>query len=279
MSKTTLTIEQAATLLTKLGAKDIAIVAEAEEGTPAPDIDQLVSDLTPEPAQGDVDKDKFNEAISREFGKKMGALRSLLAQAFSIKRADLEGLEQDELIPKLKSIIDSRYTQTEADLRQQLEDATNEYNRLEEKLTKEWQKKLDDAEDRFEERDIRDRFETLLNTIPRTGGDIKKQAELMLREARSNYIVKRNPVTGQVEFFDKNNPEQKILEGKNPLKDEDFGNKFVDNLGIRVKDTRHVNPNDVDHNTPKGIKDIDDTEKTPMQKFADKINAQLEAGQ
>lgn len=254
MSTKNLSVEKVNELFVQLGVP-VVVVDNAENADDQVDFDALVTEIRPATEQVEqVDKDKL---ISATTGKLMGTIYSLAAKTFGLKRSDVDGLTSDELFAKIRTISEGRYTQTEAQLRQELEAAINNHNTEVERLRGEHESALNVERERFTERDIFAHFRKEYEGVPKKGGEIDLLAEMALDRARKQHDVKWNAEKGRVEFFEKGNPEKRVINGKAELDTKSFLTDFNKALGNEATDTRHISPADVQkQNLPGGIQNM-----------------------
>lgn len=271
--------ETAVELLTRLGVEDVELVDNAEDADKTVDYDSIVAKVIPEvdPADAPVDVQKEVDAA---IGRQMGTIYSLAAKTFGLKRSEVDALKPDELLSKLKSTAESRFTQTESALRQELEEKINSHNEDLEKINADWEVKLNSQREKFIERDIVDHFRKEYATIPKKGGDIDLLSETALSRARMKYDVKWNEALGKLEFFEKGNPEKEVLVGKNKLDTKTFLTEFNKGVGNEATDTSHLVPSQVrnDPNAQPGIhqQPSGDLETDPHNAAISKLSAQVD---
>jgi hypothetical protein len=271
---TKISIEQANELLNKLGAQ-VAVVADSAEADAAFDVEATITEITPEvPEAQQVDEEAIKAAT---IGRQMGTLYGLVARTFGITRAQIEGLKQDELVPKLKEIIDSRYSKTEGDLRQQLEEAINANNKLAEDKDAERETAIQELQSKFTERNIVDFFRNEFDKIPKKGGDVSKMAKLAYRDAKDEFNLVWNEEKKEVEFYDKSNPEQRVINGKNSLNANTYLTEFNKAMGNDAPDTSHVVPATVKPGAPSGIVTAPAPDTDPKTAALNAFRSQIEA--
>lgn len=241
MKKVKLTLDQWKQLSNKLGL-DVDVVDEAQSDVDVEVISgEVLSELTPDPI---IDEETIAKRVKAENGKLFGTIRSALGSTFGVKTSDLEGLEPKEIAEKIKETYATRYTHTEKELREQLEDVTNQLNAKEEEYNTKYTSLENEWKTKFQERDVKEGLIKVFNNIPRKGGDVMKQAQLALSEWKSRYDIKINPLNGQIDIYEKGT-ETLAMDGKNPLKVDALAKQFVTDLGLDVSDTSHINPEDV----------------------------------
>jgi hypothetical protein len=244
MNMRKLSLEQANELLALLGLQDVDVVASLEDGEEPLNVQEIAETL--KPAQPEpFDK---GELLSQHTGKLMGSIYSEAARAFGIKRSDLEGLKEKDLFPKLKQIVDSRYSPVEQNLRAELEAAIKERDELEDKLRGEYQSEIESIHSQYEEKDILNKFLSTYNSIPVKGGDLSQLAEMALMKAKSSYNVRWNKDRGEVEFYEKGDDTKRALSGKDVLDAKAFIANFNKIIGNEATGTQHIEPANVLNN-------------------------------
>lgn len=239
-----ITLEQANELLTQLGAGVVVVDNEADADKDF-DFDAVVSEVKPEPQTVNKD-DIYKEAT----GKIMGSLYSNAANVFGISRNTLNGVPHEELFKTLKETLSSRYTKTETELREQLEKANQERDEEIERITKEHEFTISKERERLTERNIRDSFRSAYDKVPKRAGDLDFLTENSYLMARQKYNLKWNEEKGAVEFYDKNDPDKKVIvNNKDEFNVNSFVTEYNKNIGNDATDTRHQPPKDVVNNT------------------------------
>lgn len=191
-------------------------------------------------------------------GKSLGSLRAVAQRTFSIPRGDLDGLEIPEIVAKIKETLDSRFTQTDSERNSKYEETVRKYEQDIENMKLEHDKAIQTERDKYVLRDISGRCMSLLESIPRKGGDLQEQADLLRFKMQSQYETKYNEETKRIEFYKDGNL---VLNDKQkPLTDEDFAKSWAEKAGILTNDTRHVVPSTVTKDTPAGVEPVSDME-------------------
>lgn len=250
MKQLKLTLDQAKQLLKELGAT-VDVVDSEDAADKDLNFEDVAKELIPEPQTTGLSEDDVKRKVSAETGKLFGTFRSAFANAFGVKTSELDGLEAKEMAEKIKTGVSSRFTQTEAELRQQLEEVTNQLNSKEEEYTNKYATLESEWQGKFQERDIEDALVKTFNNIPRKGGDVSKQARLAFSEWRSRYDIKPNPINRELDFYEKGT-DTLAMDGKNPVKAEALAKQFVTDLGLDVTNTSHIPPVDVQNNGGNG---------------------------
>jgi hypothetical protein len=271
--------ETAVELLTRLGVEDVELVDNADEADKTVDYDGIVAKLIPEvdPNAQTVDVQKEVDAA---IGRQMGSIYSLAAKTFGLKRSEVDSLKPDELLAKLKTTAEGRFTQTESALRQELEEKINSHNEDLEKINADWEVKFSSEREKFIERDIVDYYRKEYSNIPKKGGDLDLLAETALSRARMKYDVKWNEAAKKPEYFEKGIPDKRVLVGKSELDTKTFLTEFNKGLGNEATDTSHIVPSQIrnDPNAPAGIhqQTNGDLEADPHSAAISKLSAQVD---
>ncbi|MCB0697608.1 MAG: hypothetical protein KDC07_09605, partial [Chitinophagaceae bacterium] len=79
--------------------------------------------------------------------------------------------------------------------------------------------------------------------LPRKGGDIDEQAEMLKYKMQKVYEVRYNESSGRLELFKEGQPA--MIDNNKPVTDEDFAREWAERTGILMRDTRHILPSDV----------------------------------
>ena len=95
MNTTNLTLEQANTLLSKLGLT-VEVVADAEQATPDADIDAISLEFK-KPVETGITKEDVSRKVAEAAGRIHGEYRSAFGSAFGLVTNDLKDLEVKEL--------------------------------------------------------------------------------------------------------------------------------------------------------------------------------------
>lgn len=173
----------------------------------------------------------------------LGALRSAAHRVFNIPRRELEELSVEQLLSKCKGVQDSRYTQTEAERQTGLEATIREYEMQLEQLKSTHDGQIQEERTKYMQRDIAARCISIIEKMPRKGGDLQEQADMLRYKMQKVYEVRYNEDTRQLEFFKEGKPA--MTETNQPVTDEEFARNWAERAGILVRDTRHIPPADV----------------------------------
>lgn len=240
-----LSIEQANKLLSQLTA-GVTVVEDEQSADAQTDIDAIVNNIN------DVVSKTMRPAISEELkassesaftAKYLGALRSAAHRVFSIPRKEMEEMSIEQMLSKCKGVLDSRYTQTDAERQTIWETTIQDYEQQIEDLKLQHKQQLAEEGTKYVQRDIASRCLSIVQQLPRKGGDAEEQAEMLKYKMQKVYEVRYNEQTKQLELYREGKPA--VTENNSPLKDEDFARDWAERAGILVHDTRHISPADV----------------------------------
>lgn len=240
-----LSIKQANKLLSALLA-GVAVVADEHEADEEPDIDSLLQNL-----QQDIGKtlrpsleEELKPTLEAAFtGRHLGALRSAAQRVFNVPKRELENMSIEQLLAKCKGTVDATYNQTDEQRQTKLEMTVQDYEAQMEQLKAGYEQKLSAERVRFIERDIAARCAGIIAKLPRKGGDLQEQADMLRYKMQAAYEVHYNEERNQLEFYKEG--KAVLNENNQPLTDEDFAHAWAAKAGILVSDTRHVKPADI----------------------------------
>jgi len=238
MNTTNLTLEQANTLLSKLGLT-VEVVADAEQATPDADIEAISLEFK-KPIETGITKEDVSRKVAEAAGRIHGEYRSAFGSAFGLVTNDLKDLEVKELAAKVKETNSSRYSAKEVELSGQIEELSRQINAKDE----EWQNKYNELDTmhtkKYQERNVIDGFSSVLSKIPKKG-DTARQAAILKAELEGKYDVRFNEDTKQNEFFVKGTNDL-VMDGNNPLSTDKVAKEFVTSMGWEVTDTSNIPP-------------------------------------
>ncbi len=262
-----LSIEQANKLLSQLTA-GVTVVADEQQADANIDLEGVFNNIsevvgkTIRPALESEMKDSLESAFT---GRYLGALRSAAQRVFNVPRRDMENLSIEQLLAKCKGALDSRYTQTDAERQTMWESTVQGYEEQLEQLKQDYEQQLKTEQAKYMERDIAARCISIVDKMPRKGGDLQEQAEMLRYKMQKTYEVRYNEETKQLEFYKEGKPA--VTESNEPVSDEDFARNWAERAGILVRDTRHISPAEVQAGLKQG------SEVTPTEENAGGFNA------
>lgn len=239
-----LSLEQASKLLSALlgGAEVVENEHEADEV----ETQELLGKITASVSDGlrPSLEEQLKPTLEAAFtGRHLGALRSAAQRVFNVPRRELEDLTIEQLLTKCKGAIDERAIQTEDQKAVALQATIHDYETQIEQLKAAHENELREANEKFMQRDIAARCISIIEKLPRKGGDLNEQADMLRYKMNATYEVRYNEQTRRLEFYKEGKPA--TSEGNEPLTDEDFARNWAEKAGILVSDTRHIAPADV----------------------------------
>jgi hypothetical protein len=240
-----LSIEQANKLLSALPAGVVVVADELEADTDI-DTDALLASMQKE--MSDSLRPTLEESLkptleSAFTGRYLGALRSAAQRVFSVPKRELENMSIEQVLAHCKGALDVLSNQTDEQRQTKLELAIQDYEAQLEQLKADYEQQLGTERARYTERDITARCAAIIGALPRKGGDVQEQADMLRYKMQAAYEVQYNEQRKQLEFY--KDGKQVVNEQNQPLTDEDFARTWATKAGILVNDTRHVKPADV----------------------------------
>lgn len=255
MKQAKINMEQANQLLNLL--KVAAVVVEDSEEMPS-DKDVNVQDLIKgiEEPNEDFIREKLRAEIedsikTKNTGKWINSLRSKVAQTFGLKTAELSDLSLEDILALAKNSTKVNVDKAQQDWLNDREKLNSEHENELEKLRGDYERRLRDSHEQYVRRDKKDRFISILQNMPRVGGDINMQAEALLAAIERQYVTKFDETKGRVNVFTKEEEPSPIFRGKKIYSDEDFADEFAQSMGWKRTDNRGVPPKEENKETPK----------------------------
>jgi DNA repair exonuclease SbcCD ATPase subunit len=239
-----LSLEQANQLLSEL-MPGVA-VAENEHDADNIDVDSMViaiNKAVTESLRPTVEAELKPGLESSFLGRHLGALRSAAQRVFNVPKRELEEMNIEQLLAKCKGALESRYNQTDEQRNAQVETTVHDYETQIEQLKSVHEQQLSEERAKYMQRDITARCISLVEKLPRKGGDLMEQADLLRYKMQSAYEVRYNEERKQLEFYKEGKPA--MQENNQPVTDEDFAKLWAEKAGILVNDTRHVSPSEL----------------------------------
>lgn len=239
-----LSTEQAGKLLSELLADAVHVVND--EASDIEDTDALLikagENLTAvlRPSLEEQMKATLEPAFT---GRYLGTLRSAAQRVFNIPKRELEDMSIEQLLAKCKGSVDARYDQNDAQRQSALETTVQEYEAQIEQLKSAHETSLAEDRAKYAQRDITARCVSIIEKLPRKGGDLQEQADMLRYKMQASYDVRYNEATKRLEFY--KGGKQAVNESSQPVSDEDFARMWAEKAGILVNDTRHISPADV----------------------------------
>jgi hypothetical protein len=253
---TKLTLEAANDLFKKIGV-EVAVVAEAEQADANPDLENIAKGVFSEmetKIRHDVEFEIKDEARKEEAGKQLGSLRTIIKRQFGLDEKEIKELSMQDMIKLAHGKFSANKSDADNDLAKRLEEAQRERAELEETYEAKLNAKDEEWKEKFQDKDIEERLFSLVNGAARSGGDAVAQKNAIKNALKSNYHLRLNEATKEIEIFDKQNPERKAFDNKNVITDKYFVEKQLRDLGVLATDTRHIIPKDVIEGKPTAVK-------------------------
>ncbi len=240
-----LSIEQANKLLSGL-LENVAVAENETEADNTADIAQLlvkVQESFSSSLRPALEEQLKASLEAAQTGKSLGILRSTAQRVFNIPRRDLENMSFEQILAKCKASVDSQYNQTEEVRQTTLETTVQGYEAQIEQLRAAHEQQLNEERTKYRQRDIAARCVSIIEKLPRKGGDLQELADMLHYKMQASYEVRYNETTKRLEFYTEGKPATST--DNQPVSDEDFARMWADKAGILVHDTRHVSPAEV----------------------------------
>lgn len=240
-----ISIEQANKLLSAL-LDGVAVVADEQEADETVDTDTLLHTLnenlvtTLRPKLEAELKPGFE---SNFVGRYNGALRAAATRLFGVAKKDIEDLSLDQILAKCKDTFEGNIVQMDAETRTMLETAVQGYEQQLEALKAMYEQQLEAERSKYQQKDIAARCLSIIEKLPRKGGDLQEQAEMLRYKMQSMYEVRYNEEAKKLELYQEGKPV--VSDNNQPVNDEDFARMWATKAGILVNDTRYISPAEV----------------------------------
>lgn len=240
-----ISIEQANKLLSGLLA-DVAVAENEHEADINVDVSALLNSVNVSlikamrPALEEELKPALEAPLHARF---MGTLRSAIGRSFNIPKHEISDMGIEQLMAKCKTMIDSRNSQTDDEKQAALEKTVQGYEAHLEEIKSTYEKQLEQERTKYTQKDISARCLSIVERLPRKGGDLQEQADMLRYKMQSVYEVRYNEQTKKLEFYKEGKPA--VADNSEPVNDEDFARTWAEKAGILVHDTRHISPADV----------------------------------
>lgn len=263
-----ISVKQASDLLKKLGA-NVQLVEKDDDADKDANIDEIAEEA--EAAIVEAQKPGILQEAREEFGKEFAGMHGknaakTFASKFGMNKKDLEGKTLDQIADllndKIKADGGKEQSERELELEEMLKGKDTEMGEL--------QKQLEASNQKYIDRDIKSRCMSIVEKLPRKGGDLEEQAAMLESRMRANYDLKYNDQTKTLEFWKDG---KQVLEKNKPITDEGFATGWAEKAGILTSDTRHVAPADINKKDVKpGIETIQ-PQNNRLGKVAEWANA------
>ncbi len=240
-----ISIEQANKLLAAL-AGDVAVVADEQSADAGTDTDALLAtihDNLSTTLRPTLEEQLKPVIESNYLGRFNGTLRSALNRAFGFTNKELERMTIEQMVNKCKQVVDGYMSQTEAERQTAMETAISGYEAQLQQVKDNYEAMLMAERNKQTERDITTRCIAMLEKLPRKGGDITEQAEMLRHKMQAAYHVQFNEADKTLALYKEDKPV--LADNNQPLTDENFARMWAEKAGILVNDTRHISPADV----------------------------------
>lgn len=240
-----ISIEQANKLLAAL-AGNVAVVADEQQADANADTDALIASINENITTSlrPTLEEQMKPLIEGNYlGRFTGTMRAAMYRIFNIPRKELESLNIEQMVTKCKQMVDAQIAQTDTERQQAAETAINGYEAQLQQIKDNYETMLSAERNKQTQRDITARCMSLLEKLPRKGGDIAEQAEMLRYKMQSAYDIRYSETDKRLEFYKEDKPV--FTDNNQPLSDESFARMWAEKAGILVNDTRHISPADV----------------------------------
>lgn len=258
-----LSIEQANKLLSQLAA-GVTVAEDEQTADKNADLESVfnnISQVVGKAIRPELEQQVKAGVEASLTAKYLGTVRSIAHRLFNIPRRELEDLSIEQLLSKCKGTIESRNTQTGAEVQTSLEAAILGYEQQLEKQKGEYEQLLAEERAKYVERDITSRCISMIEKLPRKSGDLHEQADMLRYKMQKVFEVRYNEQTGRLELYKEGRPA--TTENNQPLSDEDFARTWAEQAGILMRDTRHISPADVQAGQYKGFAEVSSQDDSP----------------
>jgi hypothetical protein len=199
---------------------------------------KVAADITP------ILEEQLKPALeSHALARVTGTVKSAACRILGITKKHVEDLNFEQLFTRFKASVEANQSSTEGDKQVRMETAIHGYETQLEQLKEHYEALLTEERNKHAQRDITARCIAIMEKLPRKGGDLHEQAEMLRYKMQSAYDVQYNPDTKRLEFYKDGNPA--LADNNQPVSDEDYARNWADKTGILVHDTRHISPADV----------------------------------
>ncbi|RYE25458.1 MAG: hypothetical protein EOP51_04025 [Sphingobacteriales bacterium] len=240
-----ISLEQANKLFSALPG-DVVVVADDYEADTQADVTTIGNTILNalEEAMRPSLTEQMKPTLEAGFtGRYLGALRSAAQRVFNVHKRELEDMSIEQVLAKCKTFIDDLHKQELEGQQLQHGEIMEQGNNALQQLRDNYEQQLLAERNRYTQRDIAARCAQLLHNLPRKGGDLQEQADMLRYKMATAYELQYNEEKAQLEFYKDGKP---VLNEKNePLTDEAFAQLWAAKAGILVSDTRHIKPADV----------------------------------
>lgn len=239
MSK--ISLEQAKKLLKEL-VPGVEVVEDDKQADKDVDVSAII-DETREAIQADasIDPATLEDAGKKATGQLLGTLRSQMAKTFGGSQRDYIGSDEkpltiQEMVALAKTKFDERTGAQAKDWETERSALIEEHEAALLATKTEYETQVNTERNKYIERDISAATLSMLEKIPRKGGDLADDADTVLYKARQQYDIKFDETKKELQFF---------VKGENKpasVKPADFAKQFYEKTGRLATDTRHIEP-------------------------------------
>lgn len=240
-----LSIEQANKLLSQLTA-GVTVVADEQQADSNTDLEAVFNNISEVVGKSirPTLEEEVKAAVEPAFtARYLGALRSAAHRVFNIPRKEMEDKSLEQLLVKCKGVLEGRYSQDDAERQTMWATTVQDYEQQLEQLKTEHAQQIKAEQDKYIQRDIAARCLSIIEKLPRKGGDLQEQADMLRYKMQKVYEVRYNEDTKRLEFYNDGKPA--MSEDNALVSDEDFARTWAERAGILVRDTRHISPAEV----------------------------------
>lgn len=262
-----ISIEQANKLLADL-LDDVEVVADdksADKDVKVEDIVKSVNDNVTAAIKPTIEEELRPVIEASLTGKALGTLRSAAGRAFNIPKKDLETLEADQILAKCKEHMSTATGQAATEWETKYNTLLQEYETEKETIESNWQAKyttdITAANQKYINRDIDAACLSIVEKLPRKGGDLQEQAAMYRARMQANYELRYNEEKKALEFYKDGKP---ALNGAKAISPEDAAKEWATKAGIIATGTQHINPKEV-KNDPEQKGEITKTNEVVFQ--------------
>lgn len=232
------TIEQAKELLSEI-LGDVELV-EADNADKDFDLDAILA-KGKDYYKADLSKEALEVTENEVHGKVIKSLRSVVGRTFSIPRKDMENMTVDQIISKVKENVEAGSASGATEWKEKYDTLLQNSEKEKDDLENTWKQKYDDdiavERTKYVDRDVNDYVRSQMEKLPRKGGDLNAQTEVLrYRLEKLGYKPKMSEDGSTVEWE---------KDGKKITKFEEVIKTEADKTFGLAKDTSHIKPSDV----------------------------------
>jgi hypothetical protein len=245
MARIKFTAAQALQLIQQLGV-DAELVADdqATKDLKFDDAIAAVDESRGKILRPDIESELRTELTTSLAGKFGGELRTHLRRLSgnALKSGDLKEMKDEEALQKFLEVMVGQKDQSLEDIRNQMKVSLEEADAERLKQLKEKEDAFSALQEKYIERDRDTVYEQVLSAIPRTGGNIKVQAQAFKAYVRNLYKDHYDDSKKDIDLRDLSNPEKPALRGNIAVLLKDVGTEWAKESGILKGDMRGEDP-------------------------------------